>query len=669
MAKAPPSHPGPPPDLPPELANHPRFRVVRELGRGGMGVVYQAEHRMMERRVALKVIRRALLDHPDALARFHAEVKAAARLSHPNIVAAYDAEQAGDLHLLVMEYVEGTDLARVLARKGPLAVAHACHFARQAALGLQHAHEQGMAHRDIKPQNLMLTPRGRVKVLDFGLARLRSEQGQTGGLTQQGAFMGTPEYVAPEQAADARAADIRADIYSLGCTLYALLTGNPPFAGDTALTVVLAHLQQEPPPLRTVRPDAPPELEAVVARMLEKDPARRYQTPAEVAQALAPFAKPGQAAAPAGGSTEERPAPGVGRRRRMLVLAAVAGAAVLGLAVLLAVTLPRKAGDGVATPKVLPAVSGPSERVAAKVPAYVHDEARWHVEGDELVPDAKDEDALLLFGDPSWTDYHVTVEVRRNGGGGLFRLFFRCADVLNHWGLAFGVRAKDGSGLVGVGATVNGAPKGAGPERQPWAVDSAWHKLGVQVEGGHIQCFLDGSQVFDLTDDRHPQGCVGFAVGKQTAYRIRNLKVTGTGGRVLVDGISSLDLAGGSRDVPVSDPAAAGTVWKGIYRPGEKSQDAEVNKVTLKVRKREGMRVEGELWGGDETRGLEFEGTLDPFGNFTFRPTKIVAGEWSPEILKARGRGVLQGNQIHGCLIVPPPEPHILAELDVTRQD
>src|SRR5205814_499423 len=163
--------------------------------------------------------------------------------------------------------------------------------------------------------------------------------------TQQGAFMGTPEYVAPEQATDARAADIRADIYSLGCTLYALLTGRPPFAGDTPLSVALAHLQQEPPPLREARPDAPPELEAVVARMLEKDPARRYQTPAEVAQALLPFVKPGQtAAAPAGDSTKERPAPGMGWRRRRLVLAALGVTAVLGLAVLLAVALTRKKG-------------------------------------------------------------------------------------------------------------------------------------------------------------------------------------------------------------------------------------------------------------------------------------------------------------------------------------
>jgi len=221
--------PAPLANVPPELANHPKFRIVRELGRGGMGVIYLAEHRGLEKLVALKVISPAVLDNPDALARFHAEVKAAGKLDHQNIARAHDADQAGDLHFIVMEYVEGLSLAQVVERKGPLPVAHACHYARQAALGLQHASEKGMVHRDVKPQNLMLAPKGVVKVLDFGLARLRSERQGAVGLTQADAFMGTPEYVAPEQATDARTADTRADIYSLGCTLYALLTGRPPF--------------------------------------------------------------------------------------------------------------------------------------------------------------------------------------------------------------------------------------------------------------------------------------------------------------------------------------------------------------------------------------------------------------------------------------------------------
>jgi tRNA A-37 threonylcarbamoyl transferase component Bud32 len=263
-----------------------------------MGVVYQARQTVMDRQVVIKVISKALLEHPDALERFHREVRAAAKLSHPNIVTAHDAEQAGDLHMLVMEFVPGQNLAEVLQKKGPLPVAHACHYIRQAALGLQHAHEQGMVHRDIKPHNLMLTPKGQVKILDFGLAKVVSENRPKQTLTALHSYMGTPDYSAPEQATDARSADIRADIYSLGCTLYCLLAGRPPFQEDTAVQTILAHLQEEPAPLPELRPDVPPALWAVVARMLAKDPARRYQKPAEVAQALAPFCKPGARPAP-----------------------------------------------------------------------------------------------------------------------------------------------------------------------------------------------------------------------------------------------------------------------------------------------------------------------------------------------------------------------------------
>jgi serine/threonine protein kinase len=175
--------PAPPTDFPPELANHPRYQILRELGRGGMGVVYEARQRLMNRQVVIKVISKALLDHSSALERFHREGKAAARLAHPNIVTVYDAERAGDLHMLVMELVPGQDLAETLEKKGPLPVAHACYYVRQAALGLQHAHEQGMVHRDIKPQNLMLTSRGQVKILDFGLAKLVSENRPQKALT------------------------------------------------------------------------------------------------------------------------------------------------------------------------------------------------------------------------------------------------------------------------------------------------------------------------------------------------------------------------------------------------------------------------------------------------------------------------------------------------------
>jgi serine/threonine protein kinase len=292
------ARPAPELALLPELANHPRFRIVRELGRGGMGVVYLAEHRLMERQVAIKVISRALVENREALERFHREVRAAAKLDHENIVGAYDAEQAGDSPILVMEYVEGLNLAQALEHRGALPVAESCHYIRQAALALQHAFEQGMVHRDLKPQNLMLQPdKGVIKILDFGLARLASERQRGKGLTAEKTIMGTPEYIAPEQALDAAQADIRADIYSLGCTLYCLLSGRPPFLEQTGMQTILAHLHKEAAPLHGVNSDVPAELSAVVAQMLRKDPGQRYQTPRAVADALAPFCKPSVAVA------------------------------------------------------------------------------------------------------------------------------------------------------------------------------------------------------------------------------------------------------------------------------------------------------------------------------------------------------------------------------------
>lgn len=293
------------------LADHPRYRVLQLLGVGGMGCVFKAEHRVMERVVALKVLNHELIVDASALKRFRQEVKAAARLSHPNIVTAHDADEAGGVHFLIMEYVEGQSLAEHIVKHGAMPIARACECVRQAAAGLQHAYEKGMVHRDIKPQNLMLGPQGRVKILDFGLARLARHgdlaraAGDTGlgvqgaGLTQLGTLLGTPDYMAPEQADDAHKVDIRADIYSLGCTLFHLVTGEPPFPKGGPIEKVLAHLEQTPRLLTDVRADVPRELAAVVSRMLVKDPAQRYQTPADVAKALAPFVKPSVAGKPA----------------------------------------------------------------------------------------------------------------------------------------------------------------------------------------------------------------------------------------------------------------------------------------------------------------------------------------------------------------------------------
>ncbi len=282
------------PNCPPELTRHPKYLILRELGRGGMGVVYQARHKDMNRQVAIKVINRSLLDRPNSLERFRREVQAAAQLSHRNIVIAYDAEQAGELNMLVMEFVPGRSLFEIVEKNGPLPLRHACYYMRQAAKGLQHAYERGMVHRDIKPSNLILTPEGRVKILDFGLAKMVTESELDQGVTGTDTYVGTAEYVAPEQARDARTADIRADLYSLGCTLYCLLAGRPPFREDTRMNTILAHIHKEPQPLPELRPEVPEPLWRVVARLLAKDPAQRYQKPNEVVAALTPFVEPGK---------------------------------------------------------------------------------------------------------------------------------------------------------------------------------------------------------------------------------------------------------------------------------------------------------------------------------------------------------------------------------------
>jgi serine/threonine protein kinase len=296
-------------ELPPELLNHPRYGIVRKLGFGGMGSVYLAQHRVMDRPVALKVIRADLLDNAALVERFRREVKSAAHLPlHPNIVAAYDAEQAGDSHFLVMEFVNGINLGDLVKSRGPLPYEAACDAIKQAAEGLEHAHQRGMVHRDIKPQNLMRTSDGQIKILDFGLARLASEvlpdlaaaaevseqqharsTMPAGGikLTLTDMVLGSADYIAPEQALDPRSADIRADIYSLGCTLYHLLAGQPPFPEGNLSQKLAAHAERMPEPLSELRPDVPAELVRVVKRMMAKDRSERFQRPAEVAETLA----------------------------------------------------------------------------------------------------------------------------------------------------------------------------------------------------------------------------------------------------------------------------------------------------------------------------------------------------------------------------------------------
>ena len=273
------------PDLPAGLADHPRYRVLATLGAGGMGVVYKAEHRLMKRIVALKVIGTRLASSPAAVARFRREVESLAKLAHPDIAAAFDAEEIGGRLVLVKEYVAGADLAQVVRERGPIPTAQACAWVRQAALAIQHAHERGLVHRDIKPANLMRTTAGQIKVLDFGLASLHGEielapPPETPApasqlLTDFGQGVGTAEFAAPEQVRDSHTADARSDIYALGATLVFLLTGRPPVRDGNG---------ERAPDTNLPRP-----LVGVVERMTAADPERRFRTMAEVADALTPF--------------------------------------------------------------------------------------------------------------------------------------------------------------------------------------------------------------------------------------------------------------------------------------------------------------------------------------------------------------------------------------------
>lgn len=272
-----------------------RYRLMDRVGKGGMGVVFKAQHAMMDRTVALKVMSHQLLKNPRAVARFNREVKTAAALNHNNIIAAYDADAVGNTHFLVMEFADGQDLNQFLRSNGPMSVPAACECAMQAAEGLGHAYRQGMVHRDIKPVNLIVTwnketDRPLVKILDMGLARFVSEAREEGGVTKLGQTIGTPDYIAPEAASNFKKADIRADIFSLGCSLFKLLTGRLPFGGDNTMEKLLARSTRDAPLLRTYRPDVSAELEVVVAKMLARNPDERQQTPAEVVQELSQFA-------------------------------------------------------------------------------------------------------------------------------------------------------------------------------------------------------------------------------------------------------------------------------------------------------------------------------------------------------------------------------------------
>jgi serine/threonine protein kinase len=270
-----------------------KFKVLEQLGTGGMSSVYLCEHLLMRRHVAVKVLPISKSQEDATVARFYREARAAAALNHPNIARAFDVDRDGQLHFIVMEYVDGSSLYDIVRKHGQMDVFRACHYIRQAAIGLQHIHENQLVHRDIKPGNLMVDRQGIIKILDLGLARFFSaHSGSKDELTEnfdKHAMMGTADYISPEQAMDLHEVDIRADIYSLGATLYFLLAAQPPFQGKSITQKLMLHQMKTPEPVTTHRADVPAELAAVIDRMMRKEPGDRYQTPAEVAEALSPW--------------------------------------------------------------------------------------------------------------------------------------------------------------------------------------------------------------------------------------------------------------------------------------------------------------------------------------------------------------------------------------------
>lgn len=321
------------------------YELIELIGSGATGRVYKARHHKLDRIVAVKVIDSGHVRDPRSMLRFFHEMRAIGRLDHPHVIRATDAGQDGGLHFLVMEYAPGLDLSTLLQQNGPLEIADACEIVRQASLGLDFAHGQGLIHRDVKPSNLLLCFTGQIKLLDLGLVVIQDDRNATTAC--DGTALGTADYMSPEQWQDASQVDASTDLYGLGCTLFKLLTGHAPF-GRSAWTVVAkreAHLQQPIPSLRSERPDAPPSLERLLQRLLAKEPSGRYASAHELADALGPFVSgsnlyelasrynPGDAAVPYLSphvSSDSGPADrSPGRVRRRALLAGLAGSAVL----------------------------------------------------------------------------------------------------------------------------------------------------------------------------------------------------------------------------------------------------------------------------------------------------------------------------------------------------
>jgi serine/threonine protein kinase len=269
-----------------------KYKVLERIGSGGMGSVFLCEHKLMRRRVAIKVLPTAKAEEPSALERFQREARVVAALDHPNIVRAYDIDEEDKLHFLVMEYIDGSSLQEIVKRHGALSVLRACHYIRQSAAGLHHAYQVAhIVHRDIKPGNILVDRAGVVKILDMGLARFFHDEEEILTKKYDENVLGTADYLAPEQAIDSHDVDIRADLYSLGATFYFCLTGNTPFNEGTVAQKLIWHQTRQPKPVRALRPEVPEGVAAIIEKLMAKDPNQRYQTPAEVFEALEPWTR------------------------------------------------------------------------------------------------------------------------------------------------------------------------------------------------------------------------------------------------------------------------------------------------------------------------------------------------------------------------------------------
>jgi eukaryotic-like serine/threonine-protein kinase len=267
-----------------------KYKLLERVGVGGMGQVFLCEHMFMRKRVAVKVLPPAKADQPAALGRFYREARAAGSLEHPNIVRTHDIDQDGNLHFIVMDYIDGPNLLDVVKKFGPLDITRAVSYIHQVANGLDYAFRNHLIHRDIKPGNVLIDRKGVARVLDMGLARFLNDHGDQLTLKYDDKIvLGTADYVAPEQVANSHAVDIRADIYGLGATFYFLLAGHPPFPVGTVSQKLLWHRTKEPTPIQQIRPEVPEGLAVVVGKMMAKDPKARYQTPAQVAADLEQF--------------------------------------------------------------------------------------------------------------------------------------------------------------------------------------------------------------------------------------------------------------------------------------------------------------------------------------------------------------------------------------------